>query len=284
MRIRKNAPRVVEGKTSYLICQLNRTPWDDDSFFNQGFWDNDLPLNNSSDDSIPASDSNPSGDSMELSLEDLENSHSPENGGDGDEIGGRDGTPAMLPPGPPPLPPKKVAVSPPLATTASTFPKKRGRPRKPVHAVSPGNNNRNSNSNSNGNSNNNNFDNGNPYQFYYYSGFGPSWGKRRGGTRFGPDPSNCNGNGNDNGNDTPGCSSTTRESNMSEDDEIIIMDDDENKGSNKSVIESFDSVLAAKRELDYIDDEEDEDEDEDLLYGGKRARKPIKARSLKSLM
>ncbi|KAL9245366.1 hypothetical protein vseg_019028 [Gypsophila vaccaria] len=278
MRIRKNAEKLIERKSSYLICQLNRTPWDDASFLSQGFWDNDLGVNKSADDIILMTDSVPTGDGDSTEYG-VNNSHSPEIGrddDDDDEIGGtRNVVPTTMlpPPGPPPLPPRNGA---------SSVPKKRGRPRKPVHGASLGNN---SNSNSNSNNNNNNNNNINPYEFYYYSGFGPSWGKRRGGTRPDPtpDPSNCNGNGNGNGNDTPGCSSTTRESNMSEDDEIIMVtDDDDKKGNSKGVIESFDSVLAAERELDYIEDEEDEDDVE--MFGGKRARKPIKARSLKSLM
>ncbi|KAF7826080.1 AAA-ATPase ASD, mitochondrial-like [Senna tora] len=68
----------------------------------------------------------------------------------------------------------------------------------------------------------------NPYEFYYYSGFGPSWGKRRG---------DRNGEGNDK------------------------MD---------------------KQEFNYEDDDEEEDANGDS--GKKRMRKPVKARSLKSLM
>ncbi|KAL2470525.1 wrc domain-containing protein [Abeliophyllum distichum] len=83
----------------------------------------------------------------------------------------------------------------------------------------------------------------NPYEFYYYSGFGPRWGKKRG----------------------------------------------ENNRSNRSRDEPEQENEMAQSTLSQLDNDESEIEDE-VEYeengegGRKRARKPIKARSLKSLM
>ncbi|KAG6434553.1 hypothetical protein SASPL_106191 [Salvia splendens] len=83
----------------------------------------------------------------------------------------------------------------------------------------------------------------NPYEFYYYSGFGPRWGKRRG-----------------------------EETRNAETEEAAIS-------------------YTGDEELDFFADYEDEDEDEEeeeeeQRDNGKkkRVRKPIKARSLKSLL
>ncbi|XP_074279835.1 uncharacterized protein LOC141605096 [Silene latifolia] len=262
MRIRKNAARVVDGKkrssSSYLICQLNRPPWEDDSFFTQGYWDNDLPLNGTSscNTSPPAPHSLVCEEPMDLSFECVskrENGCGGDNGG----IGAGDDCPVLLLTmgSNEPTPLDMVLPTP----VSNVLPKKRGRPRKSTSAASAGNNGsttncKSNNKGSNNNNNNNNKNDDNPYQFYYYSGFGPSWSKRRGETKFNSAPQldNCN-----------------------------IMDDDDNKDNNNGhEIESFKSVIDAQRELDYIEDEEDEEE----WYGGGRARKPIKARSLKSLM
>ncbi|XP_047323878.1 uncharacterized protein LOC124927503 [Impatiens glandulifera] len=88
----------------------------------------------------------------------------------------------------------------------------------------------------------------NSYDFYYYSGFGPRWGKRRG-LR------------NENGKS------------------IGIME--------AAAVVEDDVIAAAGEQLDYVELDEDDDD-----YNGvkmkmkkkKRGRKPIKARSLKSLM
>ncbi|RDY01079.1 hypothetical protein CR513_15640, partial [Mucuna pruriens] len=99
----------------------------------------------------------------------------------------------------------------------------------------------------------------NPYEFYYYSGFGPLWGKRRG---------DRNGEGSKNG-----ANSTMVESENVADDII-----------NDNVVPSvadIPSVSEMDNEgiIDYVDDDEEEDDS-----GKKRMRKPVKARSLKSLM
>ncbi|XP_019193144.1 PREDICTED: uncharacterized protein LOC109187414 [Ipomoea nil] len=91
----------------------------------------------------------------------------------------------------------------------------------------------------------------NPYELYYYTGFGPLWGKKRG----------------------PGRASGTTSSAASEHDQA-------NNGASSSASEMDD------REFDYVEDEYEDDDEEDEFDDGKRkkARKPIKARSLKSLM
>ncbi|KAG4119687.1 hypothetical protein ERO13_D11G095300v2 [Gossypium hirsutum] len=99
----------------------------------------------------------------------------------------------------------------------------------------------------------------NPYEFYYYSGFGPSWGRRRGGEM---------------------------RKNIIEGKEV------ENNSSavtaQNNTTPSSSSQFDNNEEFDYVDDEDDEydddEEDENVDSGKKRMRKPIKARSLKSLM
>ncbi|XP_022759556.1 uncharacterized protein LOC111305940 isoform X2 [Durio zibethinus] len=103
----------------------------------------------------------------------------------------------------------------------------------------------------------------NPYEFYYYSGFGPLWGKRRGGSdRVGEISKN-----------------------------IIEAKEVENNSSavttQNNTTPSSSLQINNNEEFDYVDDEEDDDDDEDDKNGDsgkKRMRKPIKARSLKSLM
>ncbi|KAK8693542.1 hypothetical protein V6N13_071120 [Hibiscus sabdariffa] len=99
----------------------------------------------------------------------------------------------------------------------------------------------------------------NPYEFYYYSGFGPSWGRRRGG------------------------SSEMRKNIIVEGKDVennssAVTTQNNNTTSSLSSSSQFDN----NEEFDYIDDDEDE---ENVDSGGKkRMRKPVKARSLKSLM
>lgn len=92
----------------------------------------------------------------------------------------------------------------------------------------------------------------NPYEFYYYSGFGPRWGKKRGET--------CKNN---------GCSMPK-----------ILGDEHEIEPPRLAQIGDEDFDYA-----EYEDEDEEDDEDEKNRDNGKkRVRKPIKARSLKSLM
>ncbi|KAI9085595.1 hypothetical protein K1719_032438 [Acacia pycnantha] len=101
----------------------------------------------------------------------------------------------------------------------------------------------------------------NPYEFYYYSGFGPLWGKRRGGRNGGSNNKNevVKANG--------GEDSTITEANGA----TIIR-----SPSTSSQIDTSG--------FDYDDDEMEEDYDNEEEGGKKRMRKPVKARSLKSLM
>ncbi|KAG8389182.1 hypothetical protein BUALT_Bualt02G0202400 [Buddleja alternifolia] len=86
----------------------------------------------------------------------------------------------------------------------------------------------------------------NPHQFYYYSGFGPRWGKKRGE------------NSKNNGSGMP--KSVEHEHEL---DPLIL----------SRIID---------KDFDYDQDEDEEEENRENTK--KRARKPIKARSLKSLM
>ncbi|CAA0823946.1 Putative membrane lipoprotein [Striga hermonthica] len=90
----------------------------------------------------------------------------------------------------------------------------------------------------------------NPHDFYYYSGFGPRWAKKRG-----ADCNNTSASASANGNIEHG------------------------HGIEKNYSSSEDK--SEYDEPDYEDSEEDEEEEK---KGRKRGRKPIKARSLKSLM
>ncbi|KAL4339190.1 hypothetical protein GQ457_08G022730 [Hibiscus cannabinus] len=102
----------------------------------------------------------------------------------------------------------------------------------------------------------------NPYEFYYYSGFGPSWGKKRRGG----------------GGKVKGIGKNHVEQKEVENNGSVIT------GQNNPAV-SYSSQIDDNEEFDYVDEDEDEDEDEENGDSGKkRMRKPIKARSLKSLM
>ncbi|XP_009597508.1 uncharacterized protein [Nicotiana tomentosiformis] len=90
-----------------------------------------------------------------------------------------------------------------------------------------------------------------PYQFYYYSGFGPSWGKKRGYRKTDSDAA---------------ARDVEHVQSMAE-------------VSNDSHLTQFSSSQINYDEFDYVEGEDNEEKN-----GKKRARKPIKARSLKSLM
>lgn len=107
--------------------------------------------------------------------------------------------------------------------------------------------------------------NSNPYEFYYYSGFGPCWGKRRG------------------GGDRDSGNKNSREGREVGDCTII----DTLAPQNTTPSSSSSPIEDNHQEFDYVDeydDEEEDDDDEDGDCGKKRMRKPVKARSLKSLM
>ncbi|KAL3644988.1 hypothetical protein CASFOL_010168 [Castilleja foliolosa] len=95
----------------------------------------------------------------------------------------------------------------------------------------------------------------NPHEFYYYSGFGPRWGKRRGEA--------CN--------NTNATTDTATNSN--------------NSGSSSKNVELEDEMSDDESDFDeYEEEEEINNRDDNNNIGKKRVRKPIKERSLKSLM
>lgn len=124
----------------------------------------------------------------------------------------------------------------------------------------------------------------NPYEFYYYSGFGPLWGKRRGGDRNGEASKSSGGGG-------EGSNSTTVEMDMEMEeviegsDDVVVVTADDNDNSNSN--ENNDNVVVVSGKdygvFDFVDDVDDDEEDDDN-GGNKRMRKPVKERSLKSLM
>ncbi|KAI4355109.1 hypothetical protein L6164_003913 [Bauhinia variegata] len=103
----------------------------------------------------------------------------------------------------------------------------------------------------------------NPYEFYYYSGFGPLWGKRRG---------DRNGEG------------TKNESKILEN--STITDTKATAATNVSPSATASTPSSSSQieheGFDYVDDDEEDDTNGDSSK--KRMRKPVKARSLKSLM
>ncbi|KAF7153881.1 hypothetical protein RHSIM_Rhsim01G0164000 [Rhododendron simsii] len=98
----------------------------------------------------------------------------------------------------------------------------------------------------------------NPYEFYYYSGFGPRWGRKR------------------------GVSHIAKAERVEEEEKEINV--------RERVLHS--SILVSSSEMDsdefdYVEDKKKEDEENNANAKKKkmrRGRKPIKARSLKSLM
>ncbi|KAJ0682647.1 hypothetical protein HanPI659440_Chr16g0649751 [Helianthus annuus] len=104
-------------------------------------------------------------------------------------------------------------------------------------------------------------------EFYYYSGFGPSWGKKRGCTTF----------------NACGTHVTT-----SSNDGDMDMDVDEGKtrvGPDTTTMKTVWScqVVPGEEDFDYVEQVNDKEKDKEKTVK-KRGRKPIKARSLKSLM
>ncbi|XP_028769315.1 growth-regulating factor 3-like [Neltuma alba] len=116
----------------------------------------------------------------------------------------------------------------------------------------------------------------NPYEFYYYSGFGPLWGKRRG---------DRNGEGSNNHRSKNEQLKGVENSTITEAEEA----NEETTQNTSSPSRSSSSSQMDNEEFDYgmDDDEEDEEDEEEGANGDsgkKRMRKPVKARSLKSLM
>lgn len=104
----------------------------------------------------------------------------------------------------------------------------------------------------------------NPYEYYYYSGFGPKWGRKRG-----------------------------KKDEEEEEEEAKIEAAAENDGTSSSTsTENIDPQPSPPHnidngdQLDYMEDDfEDEDEDGSGEEGGRRRmRRPVKARSLMSII
>ncbi|GAB4844508.1 hypothetical protein Ancab_037887 [Ancistrocladus abbreviatus] len=298
MRIRKNAKlsaSIIVGSSSIPpenlqahVCQLNRSPWDvlfssppppHSSSYYRFEGDDSFAVNGSLDDSIAAveiSFVSTNGGMTKVEQMELE-------GSDGSvQIEARNAKTTFCnktdgkgwqyqraakeghslcnhhlsqlrschqdkPPTPSPLSAAATTSAKKLEKAAGAPPKRRGRPRKtPVVAT-------------------------NPNEFYYYSGFGPRWGKKRGGSN----------------------------SSKAELEKIVETEGNDNTSgvvagasTSSSSQDRFDNiVMESVEELDYIDDEDDEEEIGGGAGGGdggelcrKRGRKPIKARSLKSLM
>ncbi|KHN26945.1 hypothetical protein glysoja_031022 [Glycine soja] len=113
----------------------------------------------------------------------------------------------------------------------------------------------------------------NPYEFYYYSGFGPLWGKRRGDRNGGEGSKN---------------SSVGVENSTMVESKNGVGGADDGINDNVASVEVGPSVSEMEHEgiIDYVDDDEEEEGEEEGVddSGKKRMRKPVKARSLKSLM
>lgn len=256
MRIRKNARLVTSSSSSsssssFLVCQLNRSPWDVDSFsLLDGF--------GLSGQVFPSSDSLPNnGDSMELSFEYVDKS-----------------PPPPPPPPPPPLPllenedrenRRQRSIIHHQLPPIPTAPKKRGRPKKPTSTPAAATATATTRTISTNN---------NPYEYYYYSGFGPRWGcKRRGGNK-------CHIAANDDGKLYSWSNNVTSEDDDEDDNQKINEHCNTTSSKGVGVRES----MVDDEVLDYIDDDFDDDDGEDKSFVGRRFRKPVKARSLKSLM
>lgn len=111
----------------------------------------------------------------------------------------------------------------------------------------------------------------NPNEFYYYSGFGPLWGKRRG-DKNGETSKNI------------GIGGGGGDSTLLESSNVNVL----GGVDNVAVVSNYDVPSSEINNLgvfDFVDDDdEEEDCDNDDDNGKKRMRKPVKERSLKSLM
>ncbi|KAD5317030.1 hypothetical protein R6Q59_032295 [Mikania micrantha] len=106
-----------------------------------------------------------------------------------------------------------------------------------------------------------------PYEFYYYSGFGPSWGKKRG---MGDNFSNAYNE------HVKVVSDDNKIAETGLPDDVTCIQKEEEKGFELETSE----VQPEKMKLTFIDG----DDNKKVKVGKKRGRKPMKARSLKSLM
>ncbi|KAI3719466.1 hypothetical protein L6452_20365 [Arctium lappa] len=115
----------------------------------------------------------------------------------------------------------------------------------------------------------------NPNEFYYYSGFGPSWGKKRGPVGNKCTTSNACDTVTANGGNVCETSGVDGDMGVEEVEKRVEPDTTMMKESWSC------EVGPTKEDLDYMDEEEDVEKGKTVK---KRGRKPIKARSLKSLM
>lgn len=136
----------------------------------------------------------------------------------------------------------------------------------------------------------------NPYEYYYYSGFGPRWGKKRGAvaTKRAELSTSSGGGSEESKNDVelvaePNTPYNNNNNNTNRNNAPVAA---EAETETEAEEETFSFSRSSRMDIegfDYIEDDEDDDDDyeEDHEIGQtekKRARKPIKARSLKSLM
>ncbi|KAJ9563504.1 hypothetical protein OSB04_008664 [Centaurea solstitialis] len=114
-------------------------------------------------------------------------------------------------------------------------------------------------------------------EFYYYSGFGPSWGKKRGPVGDKCTALNaCDDTGIANGGNVCQTSGVDGDAGVEEEENAQQPD-------TAMMTESWSCEAGpTKEDLDYMDEEENDGEKGKVVK--KRGRKPIKARSLKSLM
>lgn len=136
----------------------------------------------------------------------------------------------------------------------------------------------------------------NPYEFYYYSGFGPRWGRKRGSAAAAAtvaaikeEPYTSH--------DSSSENTSSKNNNNSSNNSVLEVDAAEGPNTPEPSVKSSSFTSQFDKEvLDYVEDDDDDDyeddyrtysnfdDDENGEMGRKRARKPIKARSLKSLM
>lgn len=116
----------------------------------------------------------------------------------------------------------------------------------------------------------------NPNEFYYYSGFGPSWGKKRG--ELGSKGTTSNARDADftsNSNIYEAIGGVCDVGNVDEEQKRVEPD------TTMKGISCSGEVLPKRRDLDYIDEKQDNKKQRKVA---KKRRKPIKERLLKSLM
>ncbi|MFS8027055.1 hypothetical protein Hanom_Chr16g01494131 [Helianthus anomalus] len=104
-------------------------------------------------------------------------------------------------------------------------------------------------------------------EFYYYSGFGPSWGKKRGCTTFNA------------------CGTNVTTSSNDGDMDVDVDEGEKRVGHDTTTMKTVWScqVVPGEEDFDHVEQENDKEKDKEKIVK-KRGRKPIKARSLKSLM